>query len=82
MFTNTINAWHGNPDPVIINNDEKRIFLTISYVSNKHNEGMENNREKAFFISRPNDPINLEKDKLRLLRADPNKCINIYNTNK
>jgi len=57
-------------------------FLTISYVSNKHNEGMENNREKAFFISRPNDPINLEKDNLRLLRADPNKCINIYNTNK
>lgn len=29
-----------------------------------------------------NVPINLEKDNLRLLRADPNKCINIYNTNK
>ena len=78
----TIKSAKENGITVIINNDEKRIFLTISYISNKHNEGMENNREKAFFISRPNDPINLEKDKLRLLRADPNKCINIYNTNK
>jgi hypothetical protein len=41
---------------------------------------MENNREKAFFVRRPNDPINLEKDQLRLLRADPNKCINVYNS--
>lgn len=82
MFTNTINAWHGNPEPVVINDDEKRIFLTISYVSNKHNEEMENKREKAFFISRPNDPINLDKDRLRFLRADPDKCINLYDTNK
>lgn len=79
MFTNTVNAWHGNPDPVIIKSDEKRIFLTLSYVSEKHDDGMENNREKAFFVNRPNDPVNLEKDKLRLLRADPNKCFMVYN---
>ena len=79
MFTNTVNAWHGNPDPVHIKRDEKRIFLTLSYVSEKHDNGMENNREKAFFVSRPNDPLNEEKDKLRLLRADPNKCVNVYN---
>lgn len=80
MFTNTVNAWHGNPDPVNIKSDEKRIFLTLSYVSEKHDDGMENNREKAFFVGRPGDPVNLEKDKLRLLRADPNKCINVYNS--
>lgn len=80
MFTNTINAWHGNPEPVNIKNNEKRIFLTLSYVSEKHDEGMENNREKAFFVSRPSDPINLEKDRLRLLRADPNHCLNVYNS--
>ena len=79
MFTNTVNAWHGNPDPVIIKNDEKRIFLTLSYISEKHNEGMENNREKAFFVKRPCDLDDFEKDNLRLLRADPNKCKEIYN---
>jgi UDP-N-acetylglucosamine 2-epimerase (non-hydrolysing) len=78
MFTNTVNAWHGNPDPVKIYNDEKRIFLTLSYLSEKHSEGMENNREKAFFVNRPNDEINEEKEKLRFIRADPDKCKNIY----
>ena len=50
----------------------------MSYLSEKHNEGMENNREKAFFIKRPFEPYNLEKDKLRLLRADPFECKYIY----
>lgn len=80
MFTNTINAWHGNPEPVNIKTDERRIFLTLSYISEQHDNGMENNREKAFFVSRPNDPVNEEKDKLRLIRADPNNCINVYNS--
>lgn len=79
LFTNTINAWHGNPEPVTINSDEKRIFVTLSYVSEKHIDGMENNREKAFFVKRPNDPVDTEKDNLRLLRADPVKCKTIYN---
>jgi len=82
MFTNTINAWHGNPDPVVIKNNEKRVFLTLSYISEKHTDEMQNNREKAFFVPRPNDPVNIEKDKLRLLRADPNKCANVYVANK
>lgn len=79
LFTNTTNAWHGNPEPVSIKTDEKRIFLTLSYVSEKHTDGMENIREKAFFVNRPNDPINLEKERLRLLRADPEKCKEVYN---
>lgn len=79
IFSNTCNAWHGNPEPVNILDDERRIFVTISYLSNQHSNGFENNREKAYFISRPDDPINIEKDKLRLLRADPNQCKKIYN---
>lgn len=82
MFTNKTNAWHGNPDPVIINTDEKRIFLTLSYISEKHDEEMENNREKAFFVNRPNDQFNKEKEYLRLLRADPNKCKDVYSKSK
>lgn len=79
LFTNTTNAWHGNPDPVIINNNEKRIFVTLSYLSEKHTDGMENNREKAFFVNRPSDIINPEKEFLRYLRADTNMCKDIYN---
>ena len=79
MFTNKVNAWHGNPDPVVIKENEKRIFLTISYLSEKHDDGMENNREKAFFVNRPTDSINEDKEYLRLLRADPYKCKEIYN---
>lgn len=80
MFTNTTNAWHGSPNPVTITGDEKRIFLTVSYVSHKHTDGLENNREKAFFISRPNDPVDDWIDQLRLLRADPSKCHLVYNS--
>ena len=79
MFTNTTNAWHGNPDPIIVKDNEKRIFLTLSYLSEKYTEGMENNRLKAFFIKRPNDPDDTEKDNLRILRADPEACKYLYN---
>lgn len=82
MFTNTTNAWHGSPNPSICKNGVKRIFLTLSYLSEKHTDGMENNREKAFFVSRPGDIPNESKDRLRLERADPNKCKNVYTTNK
>lgn len=82
MFTNTTNAWHGSPNPSICKNGERRIFLTLSYLSEKHNDGMENNREKAFFVSRPGDTPNEIKDKLRLERADPTKCKNVYACNK
>jgi len=41
----------------------------------------ENTRKRAFFIKRPNDPENDEKDKLRLMRADENKYKEIYKHN-
>jgi hypothetical protein len=33
---------------------------------------------KALFVARPGDPEDLEKDKMRLLRADPEKYKEIY----
>lgn len=69
-------AWHGNPHPVNCKNGEKRIFLTISYISENYSDL--NKREKAFFVKHPNEPDNEEKDKLRLLRADPIKYKEVY----
>jgi hypothetical protein len=69
-------AWHGNPHPVNCKNGEKRIFLTISYVSEKYDDL--NKRQKAFFVKHPDEPENKEKDKLRLLRADPVKYKEVY----
>jgi len=69
-------AWHGNPHPVNCKNGEKRIFLTVSYVSEIYDDL--NKREKAFFVKHPNEPDNEEKDKLRLLRADPVKYKEVY----
>ena len=78
LFNNTNNAWHGNPERVLCNEDSCRIFLTISYLSKNHKEPYDNSRKRAYFIKRPNDPEDVEKDKLRLMRADENKCKDIY----
>ena len=81
LFNCTDNAWHGNPEPVNIINDEMRIFVTISYLSEEFSDNYKNTNKKAFFIKRPNDPEDTEKDKLRLLRVDPDKYKEIYNIN-
>ena len=71
-------AWHGNPEPVNCPADSKRIFVTISYLSENYTD--KNKRQKAFFVARPDDPVDEEKDRLRLLRADPNSFKNVYRT--
>ena len=76
IFTNEDNSWHGNPEPAQCPQDAKRIFVTISYLSD--NTSFENKRQKAYFVSRPDDPIDHEKDKLRVLRADPLQYKNVY----
>ena len=38
--------------------------------------------KKAFFVKLPNELDDPEKDKLRLLRADPEKYKTIYRINK
>lgn len=79
LFTCNDKSWHGNPVPVNIKNNEERIFLTISYLTDNSLQDIKNNNDKAYFIARPNDPINLEKDKLRKLRSSSKTCKNIYN---
>ena len=81
LFTCNDYSWHGNPTPVSCPNGNKRIFVTISYVSDNHGEHFKNMRQKAFFVKLPSEPHNPEKDKLRLLRADPEKYKEIYRTN-
>lgn len=69
-------AWHGNPEPANCRPESKRIFITLSYLSNNLID--KNKRMKAFFIARPKDTLDEEKDKMRLLRADPEKYKEIY----
>ena len=77
IFDNTDNSWHGNPHPVICNDSETRIFLTLSYLSNNHNYN--NKKLKAQFIKHPDEKNDEYKEQLRLMRADPNKCQSVYN---
>jgi hypothetical protein len=76
LFTCNDYAWHGNPEPAACPDPAKRIFLTMSYMSDNMEDN--NKRMKAFFIARPEDPSDPEKDKLRLLRADPEKYKEVY----
>jgi len=76
LFTCNDYAWHGNPEPASCPETSKRIFITLSYLSENFED--QNKRMKAFFIARPGDPADKEKDKLRLLRADPEKYKEMY----
>uniref|UniRef100_A0A6C0JS97 Prolyl 4-hydroxylase alpha subunit Fe(2+) 2OG dioxygenase domain-containing protein n=1 Tax=viral metagenome TaxID=1070528 RepID=A0A6C0JS97_9ZZZZ len=75
VFTNTEISWHGNPSPVNCPKGVQRIFVTCSYLSEKPQE---NKRPKAYFVARPGDPEDPEKDKLRLLRCDPVRYKEVY----
>ncbi len=76
MFTCNDYAWHGNPEPCNTPDNSYRIFITISYLSENHEDL--NKRKKAYFVARPYDMEDIEKDKLRLLRADPEKFKEVY----
>lgn len=76
LFTNTDDSWHGNPVRANCPDDARRIFITISYLSDI--DTFKNRRQKAYFIARPGDPVDHEKDKLRLLRCDPDNYKNVY----
>lgn len=82
MFTNTTNAWHGSPIPCQIEPGDNavRYFLTVSYLSENHSreQHLENTWEKAFFLPRPGDEPNPDKDRLRLLRASAKTCHQVY----
>lgn len=77
MFTCNDYSWHGNPEPLETDdNDTSRIFITISYLS--ENQKDKNKYVKAYFIARPNDPIDEVKDNYRKLRVDPEKYKDVY----
>jgi Rps23 Pro-64 3,4-dihydroxylase Tpa1-like proline 4-hydroxylase len=77
VFVCNDNAWHGNPEPATCPENSKRIFVTLSYLSENFEDI--NQRKKAYFVPRPNDNWDEEKYRLRLLRADPEKCKEVYN---
>jgi hypothetical protein len=77
LFNNTDNSWHGSPDPVISNNTQHRIFITMSYMSDLAH--MYNNTlTKAYFTPRPQDEWDEEKKQLRMKRCDPVEYSKIY----
>jgi hypothetical protein len=76
MFTCNDYSWHGNPEIANCTKDSHRIFVTISYLSENYSDS--NKKVKAFFVPRPEDPVDPGKDKLRFLRADPEKYKEVY----
>jgi hypothetical protein len=78
MFNCNDYSWHGNPVVAECPRDATRIFITLSYLSDNTED--KNKRVKAFFVPRPEDPADPEKDRLRFLRADPEKYNTIYRT--
>lgn len=59
LFTCNDYSWHGNPEPADCPDDAKRIFITISYLSENYED--KNKRQKAYFVARPSDPIDEKK---------------------
>jgi hypothetical protein len=76
IFTCNDYSWHGNPEHANCPVNSKRIFLTLSYLSENFED--KNKRVKAFFVPRPGDAANEEKNMLRMLRADPEKYKEVY----
>jgi len=78
IFTNTNNSWHGAPNITNGNENTKRIFFTISYLTPNLNKN-KLYREKALFIQRPIDIYDIEKEKLIKIRADSILYKTMYN---
>jgi Rps23 Pro-64 3,4-dihydroxylase Tpa1-like proline 4-hydroxylase len=82
IFENNNNSWHGAPEPCKCKNGEIRIFMTLSYLIKEPTQTINNLYYKAFFIKRPQDEENPDKDKQRLLRVNHLTCHSVYNTKK
>lgn len=76
LFTCNDYAWHGNPEPASCPETARRIFITMSYMSD--NDSDNNKKVKALFIARPGDPEDKNKEELRQIRADPERYKDIY----
>lgn len=51
IFENNDYSWHGAPEPCICNNNQKRIFLTCSYLTDIDDVIHKNNRKKHFLLN-------------------------------
>lgn len=76
LFTCSDNTWHGNPEPAVCPENSRRIFVTISYLSENREDT--NERSKAYFAPRPEDVWNEEKYNLRQLRSDSERYKDVY----
>jgi len=73
-------SWHGNPIPTKGTIDNKRIFVTISYLTKEKNlKDCLNTRKRAYFASKRNEKDELKE--VRDLRSDDKNCELIYRYN-
>jgi 2OG-Fe(II) oxygenase superfamily len=84
IFTCNDVSWHGNPEPLTSSGENEidttcRIFITISYLT-EDETNCENKYVKAYFIARPDDPIDPKKDEMRRKRVDPVLYKTMYKT--
>ena len=80
LFTCNDCAWHGNPEPVVCPENSRRIFVTISYLSENREDT--NERSKAYFVPRPDDVWDEDKYNLRQLRSDSERYNELYRYTK
>lgn len=80
LFTCNDCAWHGNPEPVVCPENSRRIFVTISYLSENREDT--NERSKAYFVPRPEDVWDEDKYNLRQLRSDSERYNEVYRYTK
>lgn len=81
FFTNTDESWHGNPVPSSGSSHSKRIFLTISYLT-ENNDKYNNKKTRAFFRPLPTDSEE-ESRKMKefsLERASESGVLSAYQT--
>lgn len=78
LFDNHDAAWHGVPEQLIPGD---RLVATVSFLSD-HLElpGMTNERQRAYFVRRPEEWWDAEKYELRDRRADPERYAEVYRT--
>jgi len=80
VFVNNDDSWHGNPNPCSGSQSAKRIFLTVSYLSDVNKTKFTNQRTRAYFRPRPNtiDSNVANWNELSEQRASETECASIY----
>ena len=79
LFDNTDHSWHGTPDPVHCDEDQFRIFLTMSYMTDL-DPFTKHTKRRAYFVPRPQVIWSEEKLRVRDLRSDPIHYFKAYQT--